>query len=536
MIEKQRGTRSINFSWLRCLRRLAVLWCALFPFFADAHIGDPNVFFEGQAGPYPVRVVIRPPGVIPGLAEISVRVETNGVQRVTALPMRWNTGRAGAPPADVARPVRGESNLYSAELWFMKSGAESVEVSVTGTAGVGRVIVPVNAVATRVLGLSRSLGGVLAVLGVLLVALAISIVGAAVRESVLPGGETPGTKRRWLARGLTVVAAMAIGGLIWFGNNWWSSEAGDYRNNRLYQPVEVTATVRLENGRRILTVERPAKQPRNNGPLVPEHGKLMHLFLIREPLMDAFAHLHPLKVDWKTFTTPLPDLPGGDYQVYADVTYETGFADTLIAKVHLPEATEVTTITASPRAADPDDGWRVSSAFTRSTNAGPQRVALAPSLWMDLSLDAPPVENRDTNLRFKVRDVILRPVMLEHYMGMAGHLILRRDDGAVFTHLHPGGSFSMAAQQLFELRADGKAPLRVASAKDDPICKLPLTGMATNSTMTHQEISFPYAFPKAGDYRLWMQVKVRGEILTGVFDVRVAAATPGRYATAAAKL
>jgi hypothetical protein len=27
-----------------------------------AHVGSPNVFYEGNAGPYPVRVVVRPPG------------------------------------------------------------------------------------------------------------------------------------------------------------------------------------------------------------------------------------------------------------------------------------------------------------------------------------------------------------------------------------------------------------------------------------------------------------------------------------------
>src|SRR5438093_11793559 len=92
----------------------------------EAHIGSPNVFFEGQAGPYPVRIVIRPPPVIPGLAEVAVRISTNGVRRVTALPMRWNTGRQGAPPPDEALPVRGETNLFSTELWFMQGGAQSV--------------------------------------------------------------------------------------------------------------------------------------------------------------------------------------------------------------------------------------------------------------------------------------------------------------------------------------------------------------------------------------------------------------------------
>ncbi len=144
---------SLGFGiWDLRFRRTLLSFCCLLPLLARAHIGDQNVFFDGQAGPYPVRVVIRPPGVIPGLAEISVRVETNRVQRVTVLPMRWNTGRKGAPDPDEAKLVRGETNLFVGELWFMKDGAQSVEVAVHGAAGRGAVLIPVNAVATRVLG------------------------------------------------------------------------------------------------------------------------------------------------------------------------------------------------------------------------------------------------------------------------------------------------------------------------------------------------------------------------------------------------
>ncbi|HTD66449.1 MAG TPA: hypothetical protein VK846_07975 [Candidatus Limnocylindria bacterium] len=502
------------------LRRLACIALLVFGVqIADAHIGDQNVFFEGNAGPYPVRVVVRPPGVIPGLAEISVRVNTNGAHRVTVLPMHWKTSRKGAPPPDNAKPVRGETNLFSGELWFMKDGAQSVEVEVNGDAGVGKVLVPVNAVATRVLGMSPALGGVLAIIGVLLVALAVSIAGAAVRESILPAGVAASSKRRWFARGTVVLSAAVITTLLWFGHKWWNVEANDYRNNRLYHPVEATARVRIEAGQPILTVVRSISPARNNGPLVPEHGKLMHLFLVRVPGMEVFAHLHPVKRDWKTFETPLPELPGGSYRIYADVTYETGFSDTLTATVQLP-APEISAGTGK-LAIDSDDGWRIAEPLG-SISSGLKQTNRVAGYEMELVADAPLIENRDTTLRVIVRDGLRRPARLEHFMGMGGHLIVRREDGAVFTHLHPSGSFSMAAQQLFELRADGKAPMKIGAPKGEPICKLPV--LDPNANTSHDLLSFPYAFPKPGAYRLWVQVKINGKVLTGVFDVKVSSA------------
>ena len=84
---------------------------------AAAHVGTSNAYFEGVAGPYGIRVIVRTPGVIPGLAQASVRILSGGdVERVTVRPLRSDVGLDGAPPPDVAGPVRGEPDLYSGEL------------------------------------------------------------------------------------------------------------------------------------------------------------------------------------------------------------------------------------------------------------------------------------------------------------------------------------------------------------------------------------------------------------------------------------
>ncbi len=120
---------------------------------ASAHVGSSNAYFEGMAGPYPIRVIVRTPGVIPGLAQISVRITGGSVPtHVTVRPLRWDAGLEGAPRPDTARAVSGESGLYSAELWLMTTGSYSVHIGVAGDAGEGSVFVPVNAVAETVLG------------------------------------------------------------------------------------------------------------------------------------------------------------------------------------------------------------------------------------------------------------------------------------------------------------------------------------------------------------------------------------------------
>ena len=66
---------------------------------ASAHIGSPDVFFEGDAGPYPLYVTIRSPDVIPGVATIEIRARSTDVTSMTVVPMRLTGPGSELPPA-----------------------------------------------------------------------------------------------------------------------------------------------------------------------------------------------------------------------------------------------------------------------------------------------------------------------------------------------------------------------------------------------------------------------------------------------------
>ena len=475
------------------------------------------MFFEGQAGAYHVRVVIRPPAVVPGLAEISVRVLDGGTARVSVLPVHFRTGIDGSPPPDVARPVEGERDLYAAELWLMERGTYSVVVDLDGERGAGRAVVPVNAVATRRLDMPVWYGAMLLCLGAALFVFAVAIAGAAAREGSLAPGLEPDTARRQRARVTAIAAACLIALALWGGKSWWDHVDADFRSNKLFLPTPVMAEARVESDQRLvsLRIDR-GDTPRRWSPFIPDHGKLMHLFLIRDGQLDAFAHLHPVKRAEDLFEVLAPPVPAGRYLVYADVTRENGFAETLTATVELSDPPDPVT---PPRAAvlssDPDDSWALGRS---SSGAGfDPRSTVADGLALIWKGEAALRARREVGLRFSLEDGAGNPQPLEPYMGMLGHAALRRDDGAVFAHLHPVGTISMASQELFESKKGGRKDSGDAVADPHAAHR----AHAAQGAAPPTEVSFPYEFPRAGRYRVWVQVKSAGRVLTGVWDVAV---------------
>lgn len=489
----------------------------------SAHVGSPDVWYEGAAGPYHVVVYVRLPGVIPGIADINVQVVGAKPDRVTAMVNLYNAS-AGTPPPDVAKPVAGAQGWYATRLWIMAPGSNSVTVAVSGTKGTGTAIVPVAAVPMRRLPLQRSLGVILGGLGLFLFAGIVTITGAAVRESVLPPGESPSRRRIWGARGAMAGSALIVGLLLLGGWTWWDGEDRGFRE-RMYRPFTTGASVirtgpgpvlRLEITDSGWAMRGDSAWMKKHGfraawpPLVTDHGKLMHLFLISQSDMDAFAHVHPTTGDSVHFDVPLPALPAGRYRVFADIVHESGFAKTLVTSVELPGPTLAT----RAETASDDAVYLGSAATDRATLADGATIT-----WDRGS--APLVEGAPAALSFTVRDANGRPALLEPYLGMPGHAVVARDDGAVFIHLHPMGTVSPAAQATFTLRrqgdtATGAIGSRIA-AEDSAM-----------AAMTHSfpggRVTFPYAFPQPGRYRIWVQVKRGGRVQTAAFDAQVRAA------------
>ena len=492
----------------RAALRAAVLAAALV---SMAHVGSPDTFFSGTAGPYPVRVNVRLPGVIPGRAQVTVRLplaQRANDYRVGIRAGQWNVGLKGAPPAEIATAVPGDPTLYAGEIWFMTASSYQMAVDVEGPNGAGTAMVPVMAIATAERRMPAWLGGVLAMLGVVLTAGLLTLIGAAVRESVLPPGEIADALRRRRARFATGGAVVATTLILWGGSAWWDAEAEAYRLFTRYRPFATTASVIARDDRPALSLGirderwngKPSALSRYNA-LMPDHGKLMHLFLVREDGLNAFAHLHPVARTSQAldFDVALPPLPPGRYRVYGDIVHESGYAQTLVNTIDLPAST-------ASRVTDPDDSWFAALPPVALAEGGSSVIDAGDGTQLVWTKAAAPIKaGEESMLAFSLRDANGAIAVVEPYMGMAAHAMVSSHDHGVFAHLHPSGSVSMAALQKF------LAQPPAGDAFDHSAHARALEG----------RVEVPYGFPVPGRYRIWVQFKRGGQIKTAAFDLDV---------------
>jgi len=471
-----------------------------------AHVGSPDVYYDGQAGPYRLLVTIRTPTVIPGVAEIEVRSAANDIDRMHIVPTPLTgPGAKFAPVPDVAVRSKDDPQFFSGSLWMMTSGSWQVRITAEGPQGKGELSVPVPALASTTKTMQGSLGVMLAVLGLILGVGAISIVGASVREGQLEPGVSPDPARVRRSRWVMAATAAIVIVAVWGGNRWWNSEAGNY-DRYIFKPLQMTATV--ENGGRLmLHLTDPGwLRWRKVDDLIPDHNHLMHLYVLSLPGLDHVWHLHPDPVEPGTFAKDLPPMPAGRYALYADIVHANGLPETPVAEMDIPA------IAGKPLEGDDAAGSSPPIAqadFNRTVAQLPDGSRM---IW---ERDPGPLHaKRAMFFRFKLEDANGQPVKdMELYMGMPGHAAFVRSDRSVFAHVHPSGSVPMASLGLTQNAGDGGMAMAA------------MPGMAgmDHSMMAAlpAEVSFPYGFPKPGDYRIFVQVKRGGKIETGAFDARV---------------
>jgi hypothetical protein len=474
---------------MRCRARAAIvvlIMVAAWPTHPAAHVGSPDVFLDGRAGPYRLLVTVRPPYAVPGVAQVEVLTTSDDVDEIRIVPLPLTgPGAQFAPVADVASRSSTNPHLFTGSLWMMTAGAWQVRVAAAGRSGAGQLSVPVPSLPNATLAMSVPLGALLVALLLVLCAGLVGIMAAVAREAGLPPGERPGPVHRRRGRIAGVATAAAVLLAVVLGNLWWSAEAANY-SRYVYKPLQLTPTA--IDGRLRLELTDPGwLGSRRLDDLVTDHGHLMHLFVL-SPDLDRFWHLHPQEVTSGAFEQMLPDMAPGRYELFGDVVHATGLSETATASF------ETAGVAGTPLLGD-DSRWS-----RDDRPAG--RIA-----W--LRDEQPLVAGRLTMFTFRVEDESGQPARdLELYMGMPGHAVFVRRDRAVFAHVHPSGSAPMAALAIAG-RSESTGQADPAHAGHD--AALPAT------------VTFPYGFPQAGDYRIFVQVKRAGKIITGAFDAHVAA-------------
>lgn len=479
---------------------------------SQAHVGSPDIVYQGNAGPYPVLITIQPPDVVPGIAKILIDAGDEKINHIKIQPVYYQYGSSGAPKGDDIKKVAGTSHLYEGSLWLMTFGSSSVKISVEGKKGFGSTIVPVPAVATATRSMDPTTSIGLQIMGIFLILSLVTIIGAAIKESTIPHGALPSSKGKKSALIVMSITCISIISLLIFANNWWGKVEHDYRKN-MFKPLKINAYIKKEDRKNVLQldIENPEWLDRKAGDLVADHGKLMHLFLIDQK-GQQFAHLHPVPDDSLHFSSILPSLNQGNYLVFAEVVHSNGMAETMTDTLQVLE--------------NINSGISETDDFAGNVPLNTE-VSVIDDLKIKVINQHKISAGKPVKITFQCTESEGMPANLQPYLGMAGHAVVMKDDASVFIHLHPMGTISMASQYAIAQKIDENVTI-CGNQSDEKDASLDTTGVVDKQTMSlmrskkeyNNEIIFPYVFPKPGDYYIWVQVKHNDSIKSGKFKIK----------------
>lgn len=209
----------------------------------------------------------------------------------------------------------------------------------------------------------------------------------------------------------------------------------------------------------------------NRDPKLPSLvGRLQvkSLVLVRTGDLGAIARLHPVARDSLRLESALPPLPAGEYHVFADVMSSGGVSGLLVESVRIAGGMR------RWHATDPLDAM-----FAGGGVGTPFRFEDGATLvWLGAADKRHAGE--DAGLHFVLRDAGGRPQLTGSATGAGAQAVLVRNDGSSYMQL-------------------------------DSMTYDPKTG----------DIHFPYVFPAAGQFRVWVQLPVRNRVRIAAFDVLV---------------
>jgi hypothetical protein len=451
--------------WLCCTAR------------AHASLVDPNSYFQGDAGPYHILVAVRPPPNLPGEAGVEVQATSGTVNSVEVHPFRiFSAGKTGAYPLQRMYDDRTDPGRFRATIRLAASGSWAFKLELKGDQGSATTVVPFSAAARqsgwpRSARLRASAGMLLAFTGLVLL-----IKFRRARTIAHP---------RLAA--LAVVLSVLVG--ILMCSLGWVEAGRSFTHEQAQPPPEVLP------GRN--PAEIAVKGMRD--PITALSGHSAHAALVRTPGMDRlYTFIGQLD---SARQLPLPALGSeeGNYNVFVTTVSDSGFAESSAGALHLPEITRATTEASDASSA-------IAPPFVRPGPQTPTRF-----LWPDNSsmkwLRGPASIRPEelTLLRFQVNAPRGGPAAdLEPLMGTLARAYIFKSDATLCAELTPSGT----------------APLAEISIARSAL-RLPPATFVPDEMGLPSEISFPYAFPAPGEYRMFVQVRRAGNIQTAVFDARI---------------
>lgn len=425
---------------------ITVCWPGLT--FAHGIVAGGARVVEVQAGAYPLRVEITVPTGAPALMTVKVWPQRDfvGSATITVTAFQRDT------QARIAQTIRipaGPRTISVADLMIPEVGAWDVQIAVAdSTHGSGESHIPVTIYPATFPPLTIVLFA-----SVLVLAL------------VLFGSTLWPQPVRWYAiiQPHLITAALSVS-LVIGGMMVWPDLRVEFpqpdTTSRPYMTMDVSTTrdaARAVDVLRLHLFDGSTGLPADD--VVPHHQALLHLVLI-DPVSQTFLHLHPARIAPGTFVVDLPEIVRGTYDVAVELERVNSGSQVLHRMLTLGTVAGGTALVPA---------------------ALPAQVSLTPGITATVHSKTPPVAGHPVEIAVDITAPNGSAPILDYWLGMRGHMILRNSDGAIFGHVHAVGTMNDAFQPVSD---------------------------AGNS------VSFVYAFPKPDTYHLWIQVMVAGVLHT----------------------